>query len=304
MIARTSRNTIPIVQIKPDLNDAVRMAAAEITWFLSMFYSSASIKQTEADKAIAGQWLSRIKGFRDDDDFLHPTRDLLAFVLSSGARSHVSDYIGYHFLGFMPSYGAAHIFVVVVAEGATWTDVRAFMHSQAYGDTREHAGSFDRDAERKASQNEINEWAKILLTQDDSLQVAKVDAPALLAQAARQPNMPIIDVLANDPYFPKLRPPLRGIPGDAAAEAAGVSEGLKLLLSRVLTVSVVVRSCLLLLVDTPQTPHQRDDYQKFREEMATRNPSRAVAGALEITQLESGRRSESPVARPDPSVLH
>ncbi|MDR5808433.1 hypothetical protein [Caballeronia sp. LZ019] len=168
MVARTSNTTIPIIQVKPNLKDAVRMAVAEIRRFLEMCYPAQAITQTEADKAIAGLWLSRIKGFHDDDDFLHLTRDFIAYLLSGGARSQISDQLGYYFSGFMPSYGASCIFVQTVAEGGTWDDVRAFMHSQAYGNAREYVESFDWDSGRKKADEEVKAWAAIVRQQDSA----------------------------------------------------------------------------------------------------------------------------------------
>ncbi|OLL27183.1 hypothetical protein BTH42_34195, partial [Burkholderia sp. SRS-W-2-2016] len=137
MIARV----LPITQVKPDLKDSVRMAVAEIERFLAMFYPIDRIRQQESALAIAGQWLSRVKGFHDDDDFLHLVRDFLSWVLSGGERSLASDQLSFLFSGFMPSYGTARTFLDIVNDGGTWPDVRAFMHSQAYGDAKQYVES-------------------------------------------------------------------------------------------------------------------------------------------------------------------
>ncbi|WP_232071776.1 hypothetical protein [Paraburkholderia pallida] len=82
---------MPITQVKPDLKDAVRMSVAEIERFLALFYPIDTIRQQQSALAIAGQWLSRVKGFHDDDDFLYLARDFLTWVLSGGERSLASD---------------------------------------------------------------------------------------------------------------------------------------------------------------------------------------------------------------------
>src|ERR1700761_1248867 len=133
--------TLPITQVKPDLKDSLRMAVADIERFLAMFYPINVIRQQQAAQAIAGQWLSRVQGFHDDEDFLYLVRDFLAYVLSRGARCLASDQLDMFFSGFMPSYGAALTFLGIVNDGGTWPDVRAYMHSQAYGNAREYVES-------------------------------------------------------------------------------------------------------------------------------------------------------------------
>src|SRR5580698_9357720 len=122
MIARV----LPITQVKPDLKDAVRMSVAEIERFLAMFYPIDVIRQQQSALAIAGQWLSRVKGFHDDDDFLYLVRDFLSWILSGGERSLASDQLAFFFSGFMPSYGTARTFLGIVNDGGNWLDVRAF----------------------------------------------------------------------------------------------------------------------------------------------------------------------------------
>ncbi|MGD7180894.1 hypothetical protein ACQCRY_26385, partial [Ralstonia pseudosolanacearum] len=168
MIART----IPITQVKPDLKDSLRMAVAEIERFLAMFYPAEAIDQTHAAKAIAGQWLSRVKGFHEDDDFLHLVRDFLSYVLSGGEHSRISDQLAYYFSGFMPSYGSACTLLGMVADGLPWSEVQAFMHSQSYGNAREYIETFDWAGGRKRADAEVNAWLAILREQDPRLQTA------------------------------------------------------------------------------------------------------------------------------------
>jgi hypothetical protein len=228
MIARA----IPVMPVKPDLKDSVRMAVAEIERFLAMFHGAAAIRQTQASEAIAGQWLSRLKGFHDDDDFLHLVRDFLSYLSSGGERSRVSDQLAYYFSGFLPSYGTACIFVDMVADGQTWPEVRAFMHRQAYGNARAHVETFDWVGGEKKAKAEVAAWTAILKTQDVKLRAASGGA-ILLAQAQPAPDTPITDFPANDPFFPRPQPQLRLVPpmevppvaGSAAAEGAAVAEG-------------------------------------------------------------------------------
>lgn len=171
MIART----IPIVQVKPNLGDAVRMAVGEIARFLGMFFPSNAVMQTQSAEAIAGQWLSRLKGFHDDDDFLHLTRDFLAFALGSGAggeRTQASDRLAYFFSGFMPSYGAACTLLAMAAQKQPWSEVQAFMHGLSYGNAREYVEGFDWGGGQKKAQAEIDAWQGILQRQANELDIA------------------------------------------------------------------------------------------------------------------------------------
>ncbi|AMP39361.1 hypothetical protein [Ralstonia solanacearum] len=268
MIART----IPMTQVKPDLNDSLRMAVAEIERFLAMFYPAEAINQTHAAKAIAGQWLSRIKGFHQDDDFLHLVRDFLSDALSGGERSRISDQLAYYFSGFMPSYGAARIFLGMVSDGQPWSEVQAFMHSQSYGNARQYVETFDWTEGKKKAQAEIDAWKAILRAEDARLQAAAYGEPVLLAQAMPQPNGPMTDVPANDPHFPKPRPQLRVVPppevpaggGGAAARAAG--RGLAALLAE--GGAVVLFAVVLVLIpgNAFQQNTEDEDLRRMRAE--------------------------------------
>lgn len=269
MIART----IPITQVKPDLNDSLRVAVAEIERFLAMFYPAEAINQTHAGTAIAGQWLSRIKGFHQDDDFLHLTRDFLSYVLSGGERSRISDQLAYYFSGFMPSYGSACIFVDMVAAGQPWSEVQSFMHSQSYGNARQYVEGFDWAGGQKKAQAEIDAWKAVLREQDTKLQTATYGEPILLAQAQPKPmpNGPMTDVPANDPYMPKPRPPLRVVPppelpppGGGAARAAG--RGLVAVLAE--GGAVVLLAVVLILIPSNafEKNTEDEDLRRMREE--------------------------------------
>ncbi|MGF6350772.1 hypothetical protein [Variovorax sp. W2I14] len=215
--------TIPIQQVKPNLSDAVRMAVGEIERFLGLFYPAEAIRQTDAAKAVAGQWLSRVKGFHSDDDFLHLTRDFLSYVLSGGERSQVADQLGWYFGGFMPSYGAACTLMQMAAQGQPWSELQAFMHSQSYGDARHYVESFDWGGAKTKAQSEIKAWVDIVQAQDKALQEAAWGEPVLLAQAnpmPAPPGGPITDVPANDPRIPRPKPNLRLVPPPISTTAA------------------------------------------------------------------------------------
>ncbi|AXW24567.1 hypothetical protein [Ralstonia solanacearum] len=217
MIARA----IPITQVKPNLNDSLRMAVAEIERFLAMFYPAEAITQTHAAKAIAGQWLSRIKGFHEDDDFLHLVRDFLSYVLSGGEHSRISDQLAYYFSGFMPSYGSACTLLGMVADGLPWSEVQAFMHSQSYGNAREYIETFDWAGGRKRADAEVNAWLAVLREQDTRLQTAMTGEPVLLAFAppGPTPNGPVTDVPIRGP-LPAPRPPVPVVPPEPEAQMA------------------------------------------------------------------------------------
>jgi hypothetical protein len=260
-----ARNTFPIVQVKPDLTDSLRMAVAEIERFLALFYPADTLRQTESAKAVAGQWLSRVKGFHNDDGFLHLTRDFLAYTLSGGARSGISDQLGYYFSGFMPSYGMARIFMSLLSDGATWNDVRAFMHSQGYGNAREYIESFDWTSARQKADAEIEAWTKILRAEDAKLQAASHGAPVLLAQALPAPNAPVTDVPMNDPYFPKPKPELRILPGGQPIEgpAEAVGERVAQRLAPVLLRAGSIALFTIIIVVTPGNVFEKNDEDEY-----------------------------------------
>lgn len=227
MIARV----LPVTQVKPDLKDSVRMAVAEIERFLAMFYPIDRIRQQQSALAIAGQWLSRVKGFHDDDDFLHVVRDFLAWVLSGGERSLASDQLSFFFSGFMPSYGTARIFLGIVNDGGTWPDVRAFMHSQAYGNAKQYVESFDWSGGGKKAQAEAVAWLGVLKEEDGKLRAAA----SLLAFVAPDSS-------------PWLRPaPVTDVPNPVlppAAEAGGAA--LTQLLTKLPVLPTIIAITLLI----------------------------------------------------------
>ncbi|MCL1618315.1 hypothetical protein [Ralstonia pseudosolanacearum] len=271
MIARA----IPITQVKPDLNDSLRMAVAEIERFLATFYPAEAINQTHAAKAIAGQWLSRIKGFHQDDDFLHLVRDFLSYVLSGGERSRISDQLAYYFSGFMPSYGAACILLGMVADGQPWSEVQAFMHSQSYGNARQYVETFDWAGGRKRANTEVDAWMAVLREQDTRLQTAMAGEPVLLAFAppAPTPNGPITDVPVRGPYVPAPRPPVPVVPVEAppALPEAQMARRLRPSLIRIVKVpSLPLWPLVLLLVPANvfNKNTEDEDLRKMREKYA------------------------------------
>ncbi|MDH6171038.1 hypothetical protein M2282_006224 [Variovorax boronicumulans] len=266
--------TIPIQQVKPNLSDAVRMAVGEIERFLGLFYPADAIRQTDAAKAVAGQWLSRVKGFHNDDDFLHLTRDFLSYVLSGGERSQVADQLGYYFSGFMPSYGAARTLLGMAADSRPWSEVQAFMHSQSYGDARKHVETFDWRGGEKKAKVEIDAWKGILQRQVKGIEMAAYGEPVLLAQASPQPlpNAPVTDVPpANEPYMPRARPPLRLVPPVEPPPVAGpgagaAARGALALLAEPVAIVLFV----LVIVLTPSNAFQKntedEDLRRWRAE--------------------------------------
>ncbi len=226
MIARV----LPITEVKPDLKDSVRMAVAEIECFLAMFYPIDKIRQQQSALAIAGQWLSRVRGFHDDDDFLYLVRDFLSWVLSGGARSLVSDQLSFLFSGFMPSYGSACTFLGIVNDGGTWPDIRAFMHSQAYGNAKQYVESFDWSDGGKKAQAEADAWLDVLKAEDGKLKATV----SLLAFVAPD----------NAPWLKS--PPVTDVPNPvlpAAAEAEGTA--LTQLLTKLTSFPAIVGITLL-----------------------------------------------------------
>lgn len=259
-IART-----PIKPIAIELKPALRKAVDEIAAFLAIWYPSSVVEQSEAALAIAGQWLSRIKGFHDQEDFSNLVRDFLLLVQSGGERSRISDQIAYYFSGFMPSYGAACILIDMVAERRPWSEVQAFMHTLSYGGAKRYVETFDWGGGKQKANAEFKAWVEILKEQAKTLDAAMADAPVLLAQAQPQPA-PVYDVPpANDPVMPRPKPSLRLVPppaSGAAAEAAeaaaaeGVGARLLMLLTRIGSVLLLP---LMLSGDTPQRDRTRSE---------------------------------------------
>ena len=265
MIART----IPITQVKPDLKDSLRMAVAEIERFLAMFYPADAIDQTHAAKAIAGLWLSRIKGFHEDDDFLHLVRDFLSYVLSGGEHSRISDQLAYYFSGFMPSYGSACILLGMVADGLPWSEVQAFMHSQSYGNAREYIETFDWAGGRKRADAEVNAWLAVLREQDTRLQTAMTGEPVLLAFAppSATPNGPVTDVPVRGP-LPAPRPP---VPVASPEPEAQMARRLAPSLIRIAKVPPIPLWALLLLLvpaNALRKNTEDEDMRKLHEQYA------------------------------------
>lgn len=268
MIARA----IPITPVKLDLTDSLRMAVAEIERFLAMFYPGEAIDQTHAAKAVAGQWLSRIKGFHQDDDFLHLVRDFLSYVLSGGERSRISDQLAYYFSGFMPSYGTSCILVGMLADSRPWSEVQAFMHSQSYGNARQYIETYDWAGGRKRADAEVDAWIAVLREQDGRLQTAMSGERVLLAfvPPAPTPNGPITDVPVRGPYVPAPRPPVQVVPPEVPPAGPGAQAARRLapLLVRVGAIPLFI----IFITVAPSNLFERntedEDLRKMREKYA------------------------------------
>ena len=124
--------SIPIASAPIQLGDSVRLAVGEIERFLGPWYPQTLLDKSKAAKAIAGQWLSRVKGFHAQDDFVHLVRDVLAQCHSGKERTAISDQLAYYFSGFLPTYGASCTLLGMVGDGLPWSEVQAFLHSQSY----------------------------------------------------------------------------------------------------------------------------------------------------------------------------
>jgi hypothetical protein len=251
---------LPIIQVKPDLKDSVRMGVAEIERFLGMFYPIDVIRQQQSALAIAGQWLSRVKGFHRDDDFLHLVRDFLSSVLSGGERSLASDQLAFFFSGFMPSYGTARTFLGIVNDGGTWSDVRAFMHSQAYGNAKRYVETFDWSGGGKKAKAEAMAWVNVLKEEDRKLHAVTLGGAGMLAQAFPAPDAPM---------FPKLPPWQRVIPpAEAPVVGKGIGEAVASRLAPLLLRFVAIRLFAITIVVMPSNAFEHnteeEDMRKWR----------------------------------------
>jgi hypothetical protein len=257
----------PIKPIEIDIKAAARKAVEDITNFLAIWYPTDPITQTRAALEIAGRWLSRIDGFHDADDFSNLVRDFLLYIQSGGERSRISDQIGHYFGGFMPTYGAACIFMDMVADRRPWSEVQAFMHTLSYGGARRYIETYDWKGSQKKADAEVKAWVDILKEQARTLDTAMADSPVLLAQANPKPA-PVYDVPpANDPVMPKPRPPLRVVPpvsgpgvGGAAAEAAERAAGRGVLLR---LLAVVPEILVVIIVFWPTSTASDDTMDAY-----------------------------------------
>ncbi|HDR9271361.1 TPA: hypothetical protein QDB52_005084 [Burkholderia vietnamiensis] len=263
MIARV----LPITQVKPDLKDSVRMAVAEIERFLAMFYPIGDIRRQQSGLAIAGQWLSRVKGFHDDDDFLHIVRDFLSWVLSGGERSLASDQLSFLFSGFMPSYGAARTFLSIVNDGGNWLDVRAFMHSQAYGNAKRYVESFDWSGGGKVAQAEAQAWLEPLREEDRKLKTASSVVAFVAPESSPWLKSPPVTDVPN-PVLP------------AAAEAEG--SVLTQLLTKLTSLPSIVGIALL-----TYSPSLNDGEDEALKEIREQQRAYALQKKLAIPALQT-----------------
>ncbi|OLL32005.1 hypothetical protein BTH42_08610, partial [Burkholderia sp. SRS-W-2-2016] len=137
--------------------------------------------------------------------------------------------------------------------GGTWPDVRAFMHSQAYGDAKQYVESFDWSGGGKNAQAETQAWLKVLKEEDDKLRAAS----SLVAFVAPD-NSPW---LRSPPVFDVPNPVL---PAAAEAEAS--------VLTRILTklTSLPVIAGIALLTYSPGLNEGEDEeLEKIRRQQET-----------------------------------
>ncbi|WP_255992350.1 hypothetical protein [Chitinolyticbacter albus] len=213
-----TQRTIPIAPVKTGLTDAVRMSVREISQFLGLFYPATLVEQEEAAEKIAGQWLSRVRAFHKDDDFLFLVKDFLQVVLSGGARSKTSDTLAYYFSGFMPTYGSALILIDMIYDGRPWSEVQAFMHIIGYGNARQYVETFDYQGAQNKVKAEHNAWLDILKQQDATLHTALFGAPVQLALAPSPGYGPTISDAPPRPItIPQLPPSAEPLPKPAPA---------------------------------------------------------------------------------------
>jgi hypothetical protein len=237
----------PVTPIEIDLKPAVRQAVDDIVNFLSIWYPVEIIDKTEAALAITGEWLKRIDGFHDHDDFSKLVRDFLLYVQSGGERSQVSDQITYFFSGFMPTYGAACIFIGMVADRRPWSEVQAFMHTLSYGGAKRYVQTFDWAGGKQKAQAEVDAWLNILKEQVRTLDAAVADAPVQLAFAPPESPPTVTDVPVR--VVPPVSAPAAGGAAAEAAATEGIAARLGMLLLRV---GGILLLPLLLSGDTPQ----------------------------------------------------
>lgn len=253
MIAKS----IPVTSVKSDISDSKRMAVAAINRFLRTYYpySEELLTKSQAAQIIAGHWLSRVPGFHDDEDFLHLTRDVLAYFQSGGERSQISDQLAYFFSGFMPSYGATRILLDMVGSGQTWREVQAFMHSLSYGNARQYVESFDWAGGEKKAHAEVKAWADILQTQVDKLEALAKPVPVQLAFLA--PGVPP-GTFAPSGVTPVAPPVVSPPPPPMAPLGAPAAEALG---TRLLTFVATKGPLLLVLLVIPSNVGQGgEDY--------------------------------------------
>ena len=216
MIAKT----IPITAARPDTSDALRMAVNAIEGFLQLYcsFSDEVLTETKAGKIIAGYWYSRVPGFHEEDDFLHLTRDVLAFFQSGGERTRISDQLGWFFSGFMPTYGAACALLTLAEESQSWQEVQAFMHAHGYGNARKYVETFDWKGGYQKAQAEVQAWADVLDTQVQKVHARYAEPPVIVAFQGPMPPE-ILEPKTSPPAAPRTPPVSNPLPPPPAPPA-------------------------------------------------------------------------------------
>jgi hypothetical protein len=154
------------------------------------------------------------------------------------------------FSGFMPSYGTARNFLGIVNDGGTWLDVRAFMHSQAYGNAKRYVETFDWSAGVQKAQAEAQAWLDVLKEEDGKLKAGT----SVIAFVAPD----------NSPWLNKS--PVTDVPRPvlpAAAEAEGTA------LTRLLSTLALLRGMvgIALLTYSPRLNEGEDEeLRKIRQQ--------------------------------------
>ncbi|WP_232071495.1 hypothetical protein [Paraburkholderia pallida] len=145
----------------------------------------------------------------------------------------------------MPSYGTARTLLGIVNDGGTWPDVRAFMHSQAYGNAKRYVEEFDWSAGGKKAQAETQAWLAVLKEE-----VCKLNAGASLVAFLAPDNSPWLKT-----------PPVTDVPNPvlpAAAEAEG--SVLTQLLTKITSIPFLVG--VVLLTYSPSLNDGEDEVMK------------------------------------------
>jgi hypothetical protein len=285
---------IPIKTANTDASDAKRLAVHAISEFLRIYgpFPEELLNRSKAPSIIAGHWLSRVKGFHNEDDFLQLTRDVLLYIQSGGAPSRVSEQLVYFFSGFMPTYGAARTILAMGEDDRPWSEMQAFLHGQGYGNARQYVQTFDWKAGEKKANTELEAWTKVVSDQVEKL------------RASSGVSTPMLGLLAPTPFLapqpapitvsPELGRILRPVPlvvpaTGAAAESLG---------ARLLTMLGALRAVTTILYPTELNSgedewlRQRDEALK-QKKLLVRDVQQQIEAAVNTTHNECKAQIEA-----------
>ncbi|MEJ2714171.1 MAG: hypothetical protein P8014_13505 [Acidihalobacter sp.] len=234
--------------------------------FLHSFYTGEVVDERQAAERIVGQWLSRVQGFHDEQDFTQLVQAFTGYLWAPQVKSRENLALGYFFGGFMPTYGAAFTFVSLLFDGEPWPRIQAFMHSLSYGAARTYVEQFDWAGARKKARAEVTQWIDILRAEAHQVETAQHRKnQALMGFVGPYPGSPT--------PTPTAPPAVAPAPLPEAAPAAGALERL---LGGTVRFSPWLVALSLMLYSSPLNEGEDEELRRMRLEQAEKNDTLVV----------------------------